>query len=132
MDFIADTTLLVGLWRRQDWAVNFASENPDKVLGLSWVVLGEFWHGAIRAGHDRRTVQAFLDMGIPLLDPAPVIKHYANLCAVLQDQPDYRRTGQNDLWIGAVALAFDRPLVTRNRRHFDSFPDLKLLVLGSG
>jgi predicted nucleic acid-binding protein len=120
----------VGLWRRQGWAVHFARENPDKVLGLSWVVLGEFWHGAIRAGHDRRTVQAFLDMGIPLLDPAPVIHHYANLCAALQDDPDYRRTGQNDLWIGAVALAFDKPLVTRNRRHFDSFPDLELLALG--
>ncbi len=70
MDFIADTSLLVGLWRRQDWALAFAHKHPDGALGVPWVVLGEFWHGAIRAGHSRDRVQAFLMLGIPLMDEA--------------------------------------------------------------
>ena len=34
MDLIADTTLLVGLWRRQAWAMSFAKANPGRCLGL--------------------------------------------------------------------------------------------------
>jgi hypothetical protein len=45
---------------------------------------------------------------------------YAQVCAELQPQPCWREIGQNDLWIAATALAFDRPLVLRNPRHFGS------------
>ncbi len=129
MDFVADTSLLVGLWRRQRWATLFARENPGKALGLSWVVLGEFWHGATRASHDAEDVREFLGLGIPIMDPAPVVRVYGEICAALQDNPSYREIGQNDLWIGAVATALDRPLVTRNRRHFTQFPGLRLIAL---
>jgi len=35
--------------------------------------------------------------------------------------------GANDLWIGATALAFDRPVVTRNPREFGRIPRLTVL-----
>jgi len=35
--------------------------------------------------------------------------------------------GANDLWIGATAVAFGRPLVTRNTRHFQRIPQLQVL-----
>ena|GEM_PF-4404522 len=54
MDLIGDTTFLVGLWRRQAWALNFAQENPGKTLGIPWVVRGELWHGAGGRGMPRR------------------------------------------------------------------------------
>ena len=57
MDLIADTTFLDGLWRRQAWALDFATGNPGKTLGIPWVVRGEFWHGAVRAGHDPAEVE---------------------------------------------------------------------------
>ena len=129
MDYVADTTLLVGLWRRQCWALHFAHEHANAVLGIPWVVLGEFWHGAMQAGHDREQVQAFLMLGIPLMDPAPVVPCYAELCAALQDRNVYRVIGQNDLWIAAVALAFHRPLVTRNCRHFEHVENLTCIAL---
>jgi len=81
MDLIADTTFLVGLWRRQSWATSFANANSLKSIGLPWVVLGEFWHGSRRAGHDSAVVREFLALGLPILDPEPIIPVYADLCA---------------------------------------------------
>jgi len=130
MDLIADTTLLVGLWRGQSWATAFAHAHQSSRLGIPWIVLGEFWHGAIRAGHDPSTVREFLSIGIPILETEKVILTYANLCAVLQGSSTYSGVGQNDLWIAAVCLTHELPLVTRNARHFRSIEGLKLSVEG--
>lgn len=133
MDLIADTTFLVGLWRRQTWALDFASVNPSKTLGIPWVVRGEFWHGAVRAGHDPAEVERFLALGLPLDDVAEAVTAYARIAAALQLlHPDvYQGIGQNDLWIAAVAVQAGLPLLTRNRRHFDRIDGLSLHVLGS-
>jgi predicted nucleic acid-binding protein len=93
-------------------------------------VLGEFWHGAVRAGHDPVTVAEFLALGIPILETEPTIQAYAHLCADLQDTPGYKQIGQNDLWIAAVSIALALPLVTRNARHFDQIKGLQLKVIG--
>lgn len=134
MDLIADTTFLVGLWRRQPWALDFASTHRSSLLGIPWVVLGEFWHGAMRAKHAQDEVKRFLELGIPLLDSTPAIPVYARTCAALQDQDPaaYREIGQNDLWIAAVALGEQRPLLSRNRRHFDKIPGLDMVILETG
>lgn len=129
MDLIADTSFLIGMWRRQPWAVAFASSNPGKSLGLPWVALGEFWHGATRAGHDPVLVRGFLSIGVPILDPEPVIPVYGRICAAIQDSPGYREIGQNDLWMAAVSVALGKPLLTRNIRHFRSIPDLRVEVV---
>ena len=132
MDLIADTTFLVGLWRRQSWALEFANGNPGKTLGIPWVVRGEFWHGAVRAGHDPAEVERFLSLGLPLDDASAVVMTYARVAAALQTKhPDvYQGIGQNDLWIAAVAVQAGLPLLTRNRRHFDRVEGLSLHVLG--
>lgn len=130
MDLIADTTFLVGLWRKQPWAMTFAAGQTSKVLGIPWVVLGEFWHGAVRAGHDKTLVSGFLDLGIPLLETGEVIQSYAEICARLQesDLPAFRAIGQNDLWIAAVAVHWNLPLVSRNWRHFEKIAGLEVIV----
>jgi len=38
-----------------------------------------------------------------------------------------RLIGANDLWIAAVALSTQRPLVTRNGSDFERIPDLQLV-----
>ena len=129
MDLIADTSYLVGLWRGQTWATNYAMANATRTLGLPWIVLGEFWHGSIAAGHDAKDVQEFLSIGVQLVDPAPVVQHYASICAELSGRQEYRSIGQNDLWIAAVALAHAKPLVSRNRRHFGLIGGLKVEAL---
>lgn len=129
MDLIADTSFLVGLWRGQSWAQSFAEANASRSLGLPWVVQGEFWHGAVRAGHDPEKVRNFLLIGIPLNDVIPVVPVYARVCASLQDSRIYRSIGQNDLWIAAVAIAFAKPLVTKNIRHFGQIEGLRVEAL---
>lgn len=129
MDLIADTTYLVGLWRGQTWATQHAAENASKSLGICWIALGEFWHGAMLAGHDEKEVREFLDLGVPLVDAAPVVETYAKVCAGLSGSRSYKIIGQNDLWIASVALKWDKPLVTRNQRHFGLIPGLRIEVL---
>ncbi len=129
MDLITDTTFLIGLWRNQPWAASFARRHSAKSLGIPWVVLGEFWHGAIRAGHDTARVEDFLGIGVPILDAGSAVESYARICAQLQDTGHYRDIGQNDLWIAAVAINHNLPLVTRNQRHFREIKDLKLEVI---
>jgi tRNA(fMet)-specific endonuclease VapC len=130
MDLIADTTYLVGLWRGQAWAKNYASTHSTKSLGICWVVLGEFWHGAIIAKHDAEEVRNFLDLGMPITEAAGVAETYGKICAQLSNDRSYKSIGQNDLWIAAVAVHMEKPLVSRNRRHFDKIPELALEVLG--
>lgn len=129
MDLIADTSYLVGLWRGQAWATSYATAHATKTLGLPWIVLGEFWHGAIVARHDAKEVQDFLSIGVQLVDPVPVVPHYARICAELSGQKEYRNIGQNDLWIAAVAMAHGKPLVSRNLRHFGLVEGLQVEAL---
>lgn len=129
MELIADTSLLVGLWRRQSWAVDFARANSGRVFGIPWIVLGEFWHGAMRAGHDQQRVESFLGLGLPVCNAEPVVFYYAKLCTQAQEDGYYNQIGQNDLWIAATSLSLQLPLVTRNRRHFYKIRDLRLQSL---
>jgi predicted nucleic acid-binding protein len=65
-----------------------------------------------------------------MCDAEPVVPVYARICAKLQENAKvYRAIGQNDLWIAANAIHAGKPLVTRNRRHFEAVPELRLLVL---
>jgi len=131
VDLITDTSFLIGLWRKQNWAIRFASERPSEVLGIPWVVFAEFWHGARRAGHDPEEVRRFLDLGLPLMDAESVIMSYAEVCTDLQESTPgiYQQIGQNDLWIAATARTHDRPLVTRNARHFHAVRGLEVVAL---
>ena len=129
MDLIADTSYLIGLWRGQSWATSYAASNSSKSLGIPWIVLGEFWHGSVHAGHDSKMVSEFLAVRLPLIEPAPIIPVYAQICSKLQSDPVYKLIGQNDLWITSVAVALNKHLLTRNRRHFKSIPDIRLEVL---
>lgn len=129
MELIADTTFLVGLWRKQSWAVDFAQANRSRILGIPWVALGEFWHGAIKAGHNIEIVRNFLLSGLPIYNTAPVVPVYARICCQAQMTGFYTDVGQNDLWIAATAVSLGLPLVTRNRRHFHKIDGLRLEVL---
>jgi predicted nucleic acid-binding protein len=131
MELIADTSFLVGLWRRQSWALAFATQNPGKTLGIPWVVRGEFWQAAVRAGHDPAEVERFLSLGLALDEAGGAAPVYARIAAGLQvSHPEvYLAIGQNDLWIAAVAVQAGLPLLTRTSRHFDRIEGLALLVL---
>ena len=118
MELIADTSLLVGLWRKQAWAVDFAQANRQRFLGIPRKVLGEFWHVALKSDHDPEIACRFLLSGLPVHIFAPVVLVYARICYQAQKSGFYADIGQTDLWIAATALSLRLPLVTCNQRHF--------------
>lgn len=52
-------------------------------------------------------------------------EHYARIARALRR--DGKLIGANDLWIAAVALENNLPLVSDNSSHFGRVPDLRLL-----
>jgi predicted nucleic acid-binding protein len=129
MGSMADFFFLIDLWRKQSWAMNFADSEVHLSLGIPWIVLGEFWPGATRAGHDPGEMGRFLALGRALQEVEKMIPAYAKLCANLQGKPLWKQIGQNDLWIAACCLAWDKPLLTRNVRHFEEMEGLRLRVV---
>ncbi len=66
------------------------------------------------------------------LDDFSVIYADAKLCEIwAQIETDAHKKGRPietaDAWIAAVALMFDVPLVTHNRKHFENVTNLKII-----
>jgi hypothetical protein len=78
MELIAGASFLFGLWRKQSWVIGFAQANRQRVLGIAWIVLGEFWHGAMRTGYNSEVVRKSPLSGLPIHNVAPVIAAYAS------------------------------------------------------
>jgi predicted nucleic acid-binding protein len=56
--------------------------------------------------------------------PADVSWEYGRAYRHLQ--ANQQLIGTNDLWIGAAALAYGMPVVTRNVEHYRRVPDLQI------
>ena len=68
-------------------------------------------------------------IAVHLLDATSVVPAYARICAALAFCPAYRLIGQDDLWIAAVAVSFNKPLLTSNRFHINLFDGFQLELL---
>jgi tRNA(fMet)-specific endonuclease VapC len=99
-------------------------------LAVSIITLGELYEGAYASEHpeDRLTTfQQFLE-GFVIFGLTDAVMHtFAKTRAKL------RRSGNiipdMDLLIAATARTFDLTLLTRNIRHFERIPDLKIYQL---
>ncbi|WP_341717531.1 type II toxin-antitoxin system VapC family toxin [Micromonospora sp. FIMYZ51] len=99
---------------------------------LSFATVAELHFGAAKAGWGERRVLT-LEEAICRYLVAPYDPELARLWGRLKSQaqksghPLGHATQTNDLWVCATAIYYDAPLLTLNRRHFDSFPGLVLL-----
>ena len=100
-------------------------------LAISAITVGEVLEGAYLGtdiGTSLARFRRYLEGFAVLSVTEPVAEVFAQLRATLRRQgnliPDM------DLLIAATALAFDLPLLTRNRRHFVRVPGLRLYQLG--
>lgn len=126
---ILDSTFLVDLERetsrsKPGGAVRFLEEQADTPLCLTFTIAGELAAGD-SLGQDRARWETFLA-------PFRFLDYRADVgwrFGLVYRDLRMRGTliGANDLWIAATALAYDLPLVTRNREEFTRVSGLEVL-----
>lgn len=127
MDYLSDTTFLIGRWRERAASPEqrFIDQHPDAALALPWVVKGEFLRGAVLAGLSAEVVARFLDRYRVVWPTEQTLQRYAETWAALAH--GRQMVGVHDLWIAVCALEHDLPLLTRNAAEFGRVPRLRVV-----
>jgi tRNA(fMet)-specific endonuclease VapC len=126
--YLIDSDWLIDYLSGRIPAVSFVSSLLPSKPAISIITYAEVYEGIYFGRDPRRSEEGFLDflqsaevLGIS----QPVARLWAQLLGTLRQAG--RIIPQPDLFIAATALHHDLTLVTRNRRHFERIPDLKLL-----
>jgi predicted nucleic acid-binding protein len=128
MELIADTTVLIDLWRFREKPSRI-SDLIEKVGGASlivpWITQAEFSRGAIYKNVSMNTLASFYSSFLLLALDQRTMDRYCELWVEMARRgkaPDYP-----DLWIAAAACARNTPLITRNPKHFNGVPGLEVI-----
>ena len=127
MTYLVDTDAVADWLNGIPSAVQLLSSLRSQGLAISLITYGEIYDG-VYSGRDaavaERVFLRFLRLVAVLSLNRSIMKRFARLRGQL------RRQGQlipdPDLLIAATALHHDLVLITRNRRHFQRIPGLKL------
>ena len=128
MDFVADTTLPIDLWRerkKSGFATHFAERHLDSTIHLPWIAKAEFLRGARYAKLDNQEVAHLLSSFCIQWPSEQTLKIYAKIWADLAGIG--KMIGPNDLWIAASAIEKELPLLTRNAQEFERVGNLKVV-----
>jgi len=125
--YLVDSDWLIDAFRGVPAAVDLLAQLRDDGLAVSIVSYGELFEGAVGAPDPAAELARFrrflARLALLSLDDA-VMERFAYIRAEL------RRRGQLipdlDLLIAATALHHDLTLLTRNVRHFNRIPELRL------
>lgn len=126
MSRLADTTVLIDLWRLRKEPQRLADLRSKLVAPcLPLPVLFEFARGAAFRGVARDKLDQFLN-GFDFLVPSyNEVVRAANLDAALRKSG--QEIGGSDVWIAAAALERDLPVLTANIDHFTRVEGLKVI-----
>ena len=128
-----DTNFLVDLWRNRGVPDHPAAALLRRLAGETVAVpvhaAGEFLEGAAIVSEDRladavRFLRLF-EMGIVGLETA---QQYARIVAHLRRHSLLAGLSKPDVWIAAWAREHAAGLATRNTRHFQRIPELRLIA----
>lgn len=125
---ILETTFLIDLQRevgrkRVGPAEKFLEDHSNFLLYITFTIAGELAAGI--SMRDRSKWEDFLKPFYVLPWTTDVSWEYGGTYRYLSENG--LLIGSNDLWIAATALVFQIPLVTRNLRHYQRVPGLKLI-----
>lgn len=128
MELIADTTVLIDLWRfreKSDRLSDLVQKAGVASLVVPWITQAEFSRGALYKGIRLEELSAFYSSFLLLALDQKTMDCYCDLwgrTARLGKAPDYP-----DLWIAACACARNIPVITRNPKHFIGIPSLQVI-----
>jgi predicted nucleic acid-binding protein len=125
---ILETTFLIDLERELSQespgpAQGFLANHPASQLHITFTVAGELVAGI---SLDRRARWE------QFVAPFRILPYSDDVCweygqAFRYLQANGLLIGANDLWIAATAIVHEMPLVTRNDRHFQRVPGLRVM-----
>jgi predicted nucleic acid-binding protein len=128
MEVVADTTVLIDLWRYRKTPRRLADLTKkvgEAAIIVPWITQAEFSRGALFQGIALETLAEFYkSFHLVPLDEL-IIEVYCRLwvrMARAGHAPDYP-----DLWIAACAAARHVPVLTRNAKHFANIPELDVI-----
>ena len=127
MTYLVDSDYVADWLKGRPDAVQLLTALRTDGLAVSDITYGEIYEG-IYYGRDptanERGFRQFLRRVAVLPTNRTIMRRFARLRGDLRARGQL--IGDMDLLIAATALAADLTLVTRNRRHFERIPDLRL------
>ena len=128
MELIADTTVLIDLWRFRDKPsriTDLVEKVGEASLVVPWITQAEFSRGALFKKVAITALNSFYSSFLLLALDQRTMDRYCELWVEMAQKgkaPDYP-----DLWIAAAACARNTPLITRNPKHFHGVPGLEVI-----
>jgi predicted nucleic acid-binding protein len=120
MSYLVDTDYVADFLNGRPDAILLLRGLPREQIAISVITFGEVTEG-IAFGRDRRRHEQGFRQFLRIADVLPLsrttMRQFAHIRGTLRTQGDL--IPDMDLLIGATAIATNRTLVTRNRRHFN-------------
>ena len=133
MEVVADTTVLIDLWRYRKTPSRLADltkKVADAAILVPWITQAEFSRGALFQGVSLEALAEFYEgFHLLTLDQA-TMDTYCRLWVAMAKSG--RATDYPDLWIAACAATRKIPVLTRNPRHFTNVPELDVISYSVG
>jgi predicted nucleic acid-binding protein len=129
MELIADTTVLIDLWRfgsKRNRIIDLIEKVGEASLVIPWITQAEFSRGALFKGIELTELESFYRGFLLLALDQKTMDCYCGLWVAMAGKgkaPDYP-----DLWIAACAVARGIPVLTRNAKHFTQIPGLEVVA----
>lgn len=125
---VFDTTFLIDFQRERKLSTygrahQFLKTHADKAAFLSIIAYGEYAEGF--SDLDEPTFISVVESFEMLTVTRKTAHHYSNITRRLRREG--LLIGSNDLWIAAVAIENEIPLVTDNISHFGRIAELQVI-----
>jgi len=128
MALVADTTVLIDLWRYKKKPARLRDLEAKvgmESIAIPWITEAEFGRGAYHQNSSWEDLEGFLEAFSRIALDRATMKTYCELWSRMARQGS--STSYPDLWIGASAVNFRAPVLTRNPGHFEKIPGLEVV-----
>ncbi len=128
MSLLIDTNVVSYFYKKDTRAALYEPHLDGHIWAISFMTLAELRRWTLERNWGEKSRKHFAEF----LEDYAVIYADDELCQVWAEiMSDARKKGKSietaDAWVASVALLFDIPLVTHNRRHFENVKDLKII-----